>query len=416
MASSFANMPMSPAAAAMAAAAAWANALSAAAAASPCGGGSGAGNNSGPASPGSGSAHSMAGAGSPFHSSSAAIAVAEHKAHQNQQQSAAQLQHQLSLSGHPFGPLPGLLGCAGQLEGPKPAHQQQPPQSPPLSQLQQLQQLAHLQQVLAAAAAAGLSPGGALAGLGLLQQAAAASGAANELGPHPPLPPLNGVFPPGFGASPQLQLGLSQFGPSGPMPLPISMPGGVGSGPQLSPQQIVQVCETLEGASDVERLARFLWSLPADPVLWETINKFEAVLRARALVAFHTCNFRELYYILENHKFSKEYHPKLQVLWLEAHYQDAEKLRGRCLGPVDKYRVRCAYYSISHYVYRIVLSGTQTKHSKQNTRRDETTRRNTCSDLCCSSRNKKMFQLPRTILYSVLQKKIPIALNKHRKK
>ncbi|ERE74119.1 homeobox protein SIX6-like protein [Cricetulus griseus] len=30
----------------------------------------------------------------------------------------------------------------------------------------------------------------------------------------------------------------------------------------------------------------------------------------------------------------------LQALWLEAHYQEAEKLRGRPLGPVDKYRVR----------------------------------------------------------------------------
>ena len=27
-------------------------------------------------------------------------------------------------------------------------------------------------------------------------------------------------------------------------------------------------------------------------------------------------------------------------MWLEAHYQEAEKLRGRPLGPVDKYRVR----------------------------------------------------------------------------
>ena len=30
-------------------------------------------------------------------------------------------------------------------------------------------------------------------------------------------------------------------------------------------------------------------------------------------------------------------------MWLEAHYQEAEKLRGRPLGPVDKYRVRKKY-------------------------------------------------------------------------
>ena len=67
----------------------------------------------------------------------------------------------------------------------------------------------------------------------------------------------------------------------------------------------------------------------------------EAVLRAKAIVAFHLGNFREMYQILESRKFTtKDSHIKLQTLWLEAHYQEAEKLRGRPLGPVDKYRVR----------------------------------------------------------------------------
>ena len=76
------------------------------------------------------------------------------------------------------------------------------------------------------------------------------------------------------------------------------------------------------------------------PGACEAINKHESILRARAVVAFHTGNFRDLYHILENHKFTKESHGKLQAMWLEAHYQEAEKLRGRPLGPVDKYRVR----------------------------------------------------------------------------
>ncbi|KAK7904378.1 hypothetical protein WMY93_016985 [Mugilogobius chulae] len=108
----------------------------------------------------------------------------------------------------------------------------------------------------------------------------------------------------------------------------------------FSPQQVAGVCETLEESGDVERLGRFLWSLPVAPAACEVLNKNESVLRARAVVAFHTGNFRELYHILENHKFTKESHSKLQALWLEAHYQEAEKLRGRPLGPVDKYRVR----------------------------------------------------------------------------
>uniref|UniRef100_A0A8C4QXB3 SIX homeobox 3b n=2 Tax=Cyclostomata TaxID=1476529 RepID=A0A8C4QXB3_EPTBU len=108
----------------------------------------------------------------------------------------------------------------------------------------------------------------------------------------------------------------------------------------FTPQQVASVCETLEESGDVERLGRFLWSLPVAPGAWEALNKHESVLRARAVVAFHAGNFRDLYHILENHKFTKESHGKLQAMWLEAHYQEAEKLRGRPLGPVDKYRVR----------------------------------------------------------------------------
>ncbi|XP_076306038.1 homeobox protein SIX6-like [Tachypleus tridentatus] len=104
--------------------------------------------------------------------------------------------------------------------------------------------------------------------------------------------------------------------------------------------QVAAVCETLEESGDVERLGRFLWSLPVAHPNCADLNKNEAVLRARALVSFHTGNFRELYHILENHRFSKHSHAKLQAMWLEAHYHEAEKLRGRPLGPVDKYRVR----------------------------------------------------------------------------
>ncbi|XP_078503233.1 homeobox protein SIX3 isoform X3 [Lissotriton helveticus] len=108
----------------------------------------------------------------------------------------------------------------------------------------------------------------------------------------------------------------------------------------FSPEQVASVCETLEETGDIERLGRFLWSLPVAPGACEAINKHESILRARAVVAFHTGSFRDLYHILENHKFTKESHGKLQAMWLEAHYQEAEKLRGRPLGPVDKYRVR----------------------------------------------------------------------------
>ena len=104
--------------------------------------------------------------------------------------------------------------------------------------------------------------------------------------------------------------------------------------------QVAAVCETLEESGDMERLGRFLWSLPVAHPHLQDLNKHEAVLRARALVSFHLGNFRELYAILESQRFSKPSHARLQALWLEAHYQEAERLRGRPLGPVDKYRVR----------------------------------------------------------------------------
>lgn len=53
--------------------------------------------------------------------------------------------------------------------------------------------------------------------------------------------------------------------------------------------------------------------------------------------------FKELYRILESHNFSPASHPKLQNLWLKAHYIEAEKIRGRPLGAVGKYRIRRKY-------------------------------------------------------------------------
>lgn len=128
--------------------------------------------------------------------------------------------------------------------------------------------------------------------------------------------------------------------------------GGPGSGttppysppPRHSPlpsfgftqEQVACVCEVLQQAGNVERLGRFLWSLPA----CDKLHNNESVLKAKAIVAFHRGNFKELYRILESNTFSPHNHPKLQALWLKAHYVEAERLRGRPLGAVGKYRVR----------------------------------------------------------------------------
>ncbi|XP_014294265.3 homeobox protein SIX2-like [Halyomorpha halys] len=101
-------------------------------------------------------------------------------------------------------------------------------------------------------------------------------------------------------------------------------------------EQVACVCEVLQQAGNMDRLGRFLWSLPA----CEKLHSNESVLKAKAMVAFHRGNFKELYRILENHQFSVHNHAKLQALWLKAHYVEAEKMRGRPLGAVGKYRVR----------------------------------------------------------------------------
>ncbi|XP_076464481.1 uncharacterized protein LOC143296437 [Babylonia areolata] len=107
----------------------------------------------------------------------------------------------------------------------------------------------------------------------------------------------------------------------------------------FSPEQVACVCEALQQKGDIERLARFLWSLPPS----ELLRGSEAVLKARATVAFHKGNYRELYAILESHTFDEANHPALQQLWYKAHYLEAQKIRGRALGAVDKYRLRRKY-------------------------------------------------------------------------
>nr|CDS28602.1 sine oculis homeobox 3/6 [Hymenolepis microstoma]CUU99223.1 sine oculis homeobox 3/6 [Hymenolepis microstoma] len=130
------------------------------------------------------------------------------------------------------------------------------------------------------------------------------------------------------------------------------------------PQEVIRICQNLESCGNIERLRQFMWLLHKRGDLWELLNRDESILRCRALVAFHTRNFSELYSLLERHNFSKASHAKMQALWLEAHYQEAESLRGRALGPVDKYRVRK-----KHPLPKTIWDGEQKTHCfKERTR------------------------------------------------
>lgn len=89
-------------------------------------------------------------------------------------------------------------------------------------------------------------------------------------------------------------------------------------------------------AQQNKKLERFLASLSAN----EKLASGPIVRRAEAHVAFSKCDFKTLYEILENNKFEPDYHGELQRFWYEAHYRESERLRGRPLGAVDKYRIR----------------------------------------------------------------------------
>jgi len=121
----------------------------------------------------------------------------------------------------------------------------------------------------------------------------------------------------------------------------------------FTPEQVACVCEVLQQSNDIQRLGKFynsrlnlyfknsfigdfLWTLPT----CEHFHNHESVVKAKAVVAFRRANYRELYNILERYQFAPCSHPQLQQLWLQAHYNEAEKLRGRPLGAVGKYRVR----------------------------------------------------------------------------
>ncbi|KAM4663980.1 homeobox protein SIX4 [Discoglossus pictus] len=107
----------------------------------------------------------------------------------------------------------------------------------------------------------------------------------------------------------------------------------------FSPEHVACVCEALQQGGDLERLARFLWSLPQS----ELLRGSESLLKARALVAFHQGRYQELFGVLESHNFQPEHHALLQDLWYKARYIEAERARGRALGAVDKYRLRRKY-------------------------------------------------------------------------
>jgi homeobox protein SIX4 len=113
----------------------------------------------------------------------------------------------------------------------------------------------------------------------------------------------------------------------------------------LTIDHLACVCEALQQSGKIDKLIKLLQLLPQkssspDAAL---IHQHDSVLKSRAIIFYHQSKFRELYYLLETHSFDIYHHSELQQLWYKAHYMEAQKLRGRPLGAVDKYRIRRKY-------------------------------------------------------------------------
>lgn len=113
----------------------------------------------------------------------------------------------------------------------------------------------------------------------------------------------------------------------------------------LTIDHLVCLCEALQQSGKIDKLIKFLQLLPAKSSSPDalSIHQHDSILKSRAIIYYHQSKFRELYYLLENHSFDLHYHPELQQLWYKAHYMEAQRVRGRPLGAVDKYRIRRKY-------------------------------------------------------------------------
>ena len=94
---------------------------------------------------------------------------------------------------------------------------------------------------------------------------------------------------------------------------------------------------------DVSKLENFLKTLETtEKSTGKMSSKIpQGLNRVKNFVAYCFENrYQELYNIIETNEFAQKHHSQLQDLWYQAHYKEAEGVRGRALGAVDRYRLR----------------------------------------------------------------------------
>jgi homeobox protein SIX4 len=106
---------------------------------------------------------------------------------------------------------------------------------------------------------------------------------------------------------------------------------------EFKADQKICIIENLIQRKEMTGLEKILSQIdPQD----QDLCRNETVLMARALLAAHMQDFKKLIHILTNNKFEEKNHKILQELYYKAHYNEAEGIKGRKLGAVDKYRIR----------------------------------------------------------------------------
>ena len=133
---------------------------------------------------------------------------------------------------------------------------------------------------------------------------------------------------------------------------------------------------------DVSKLENFLKTLETtEKSTGKMSSKIpQGLNRVKNFVAYCFENrYQELYNIIETNEFAQKHHSQLQDLWYQAHYKEAEGVRGRALGAVDKHRLRKKYP-----LPRTIWDGEETVHFLKEKSRNalkETYKLNRCPTL-----------------------------------
>ena len=137
---------------------------------------------------------------------------------------------------------------------------------------------------------------------------------------------------------------------------------------QFNIEQIVCICESMLQKSNFRKLEQLVSIINSESqnyemketcgvngmneneilanenlLLYKYLIKHDTILKSKAALALNSGLFQELYTILESHQFDIKHYNDLQSMWYKGHYMEAQKIRGRPLGAVDKYRIRRKY-------------------------------------------------------------------------